>query len=287
MDTRQHNIKMIGFDLDDTALNSNKELTPEVSQAIQDAIKSGITVLPATGRQITGIPPEILAIPGIRYALVANGAAVYDLGAEKRIYSNSMPAEQAKEILEKLRKYNCMITMYTDNKSFSEDFDLDLFEGLITPGTVEYLRTSRNTVPSLEQLLETRFSEVDKFSVHFTDFNERLKAMEYFGAMEEIATSTSIPTNIEINAGSANKGVGLLMLAETLGIGKAEVMAVGDNVNDIEMLKAVGYSVAMKNAPDHVKYAADAVTTKTCDQNGLAEAIRSVMPGGTSLPKAL
>ena len=80
--------------------------------------------------------------------------------------------------------------------------------------------------------------------------------------------------NLEINAEEATKGNALLWLADYLGIPREETMAFGDGENDISMLKAAGIGVAMGNASDQIKEAADEVTL-TNDQDGVAAAIRN------------
>lgn len=80
--------------------------------------------------------------------------------------------------------------------------------------------------------------------------------------------------NLEINAEAATKGNALLWLADHLGIAREETMAFGDGENDISMLKAAGIGIAMGNASDQVKAAADEVTL-TNEQAGVAAAIRT------------
>ena len=79
----KRNIKMIGFDLDGTLLNSNKEISDYTRDVMREAVKQGVIILPATGRPLTGIPKPVMALPGIRYAVTANGARVVDVQEDK------------------------------------------------------------------------------------------------------------------------------------------------------------------------------------------------------------
>ena len=74
-----HRIRLLGIDLDGTLLTMKKELTDAVRAAIEDAIRAGIEVVPVTGRPLTGVPAEVLGIPGIRYVISSNGANTYAL----------------------------------------------------------------------------------------------------------------------------------------------------------------------------------------------------------------
>ncbi|MBQ3760312.1 MAG: HAD hydrolase family protein, partial [Synergistaceae bacterium] len=85
--------------------------------------------------------------------------------------------------------------------------------------------------------------------------------------------TSSVPNNIEINDTKANKGGGLKFLAEYLGIPMSETLAFGDGLNDITMIEAAGIGVAMENAVDEVKAAADYVTLD-CNNDGVAEGIK-------------
>ena len=74
-----HRIRLLGIDLDGTLLTMKKELTGAARAAIEDAIRAGIEVVPVTGRPLTGVPAEVLGIPGIRYVISSNGANTYAL----------------------------------------------------------------------------------------------------------------------------------------------------------------------------------------------------------------
>ena len=73
-------IKTAIFDLDGTLLNRNNEVTLATRQAIARAVEHGVVVVPATGRPLASLPPVVAKLPGIRYAITSNGAAVWDLG---------------------------------------------------------------------------------------------------------------------------------------------------------------------------------------------------------------
>ena len=97
---------MIGLDCDGTLLNDQKELTPYSREVLLKAIEQGIVVLAATGRPVTGIPKEVRELPGIRYALTANGARIVDLKENKVIYESTMPLETAIRILDVFAQYD-------------------------------------------------------------------------------------------------------------------------------------------------------------------------------------
>ena len=73
-------IRLVALDLDGTLLSRNNEVTPATREAIAHAVAHGVAVVPATGRPLASLPPEVAQLPGIRYVITCNGAAVWDLG---------------------------------------------------------------------------------------------------------------------------------------------------------------------------------------------------------------
>lgn len=269
-------IQLIGLDLDGTTLSENKTMTPRVKQAIQTAIQNGIIVMPATGRQLEGIPAEFLEIPGVRYALTANGAMIYDLQEKEILYSDYFTPELAMEIVKYLKDKEIMVTLYQDGNGYTQNLDFSGFEEIISPNLIEYMRSTRKEVEDLETLIQKNGQRLEKFSILFKDPKLRAKTLEELAARGDNCTTSSVKMNLEINTLTANKGSALVALAEKLGIPQSNIMAVGDSGNDIEMLKAVGIGVAMGNASPEVKKVAD-IVTEDCEHDGVAKIIEQVL----------
>ena len=91
----------------------------------------------------------------------------------------------------------------------------------------------------------------------------------------------SMPNDLEIMPRGVDKAVGLSHLAVHLGLDRSQIMAMGDGGNDAAMLRYAGLGVAMKNASDEAKAAADQVLAYTNDEDGVARAIEAVLKHGT------
>lgn len=269
-------IKLIGLDLDGTTLDENKEIRPRVKAAIEKAIEKGIIVMPATGRQLIGIPEEFLSISGVRYVLTANGAMVYDLQEEKELYTDYFTKEVALSMIEYLSDKDILITMYQGGKGYTSNLDFTGYEEILSPKMLEYMKDTRIKVDDLASIVENDSDKIEKFSILFKDPDLRIKTLEELNAREDNCTTSSIHMNLEINTVTANKGDGLVALGEKLGISRDEIMAVGDGGNDVDMIKAVGFGVAMGNATKELKQVADYVTS-SCTEDGVAIAIEKIL----------
>lgn len=268
-----HQIKMIGLDLDGTLLSTKKELLPYTKKVLAEAIEKGIIVLVATGRPYTGIPEELRTFPGIRYALTSNGARILDTEKGEVLIEELLPLENAKKALEILEKYDTLQEVYFDGQGYAQRSKLDnIAKYHKNPYMWEYVRTSRIAVEDIHELIRQERRDMDKLQALFADMDERLEAWKELEQIKELVLVGSLGYNIEINAAGVNKGTGLVKLGKLLGIRREEIMACGDGDNDIDMLREVGFGVAMGNAEENVKRAADYITESN-DEEGVAKAI--------------
>ncbi len=270
-------IKMIGLDLDGTVLTTKKELTPYTKEVLKKAIDAGVVVLPATGRPISGITREFLAIPGVRYALTSNGARILDLETGQVLVESMLSKEKVELLLHLLFDYDALLEIFIDGRSYvrAKEF-ANVYDYYANPSMAEYMINTRNPVEDLFATLKEKGTGVDKVHCIFKHAEDKKEAAEKLKAVSGIVAASSFGPNIEINKEGTDKGVGLLRLGELLGITKDEIMAFGDGMNDYEMLKAVGFSVAMENGNPKVKAIADYITVSN-DEEGVAKAIEKLV----------
>lgn len=272
--TNGYRIRMIGLDMDGTLLTTEKELTEHTREVLREAIDRGVVVLPATGRPLTGIPEEVLKFPGVRYAVASNGARIVDLKENRVIYEDLVPYETGRRVLEICSRYDSMLEIYYDGVGYAEEEKLKhLDEYVPRLPMARYIASSRRPVADVRAMHEERKAPTDKVQALFRTTEECKKAWkEVEKEIPDIEITGALSNNIEVNAKGVNKGRGLLILGQLLGIRREEIMAVGDGSNDIAMLREAGLGVAMENATDEVKAAADVITLSN-DQEGAAAAI--------------
>ena len=278
MDLTHTDIRLIAFDLDGTLLNAAKELTPRNLAALQGAAEKGIYLVPTTGRLFKGMPDFVRSFPFLRYAITINGAAVFDTATGQNLYKAEIPLENAIEIMSYLDQFPIIYDCYKDNTGWMTRSMWDQAE-VFAPNAyyVHSIRTNRKPVPELKEFLKEQGGSVQKIQLFSTDPALRLKLLQDLPhRFEHLAVSSSVSRNVEINHEDANKGAALLGLAAHLGLDRSQVMAFGDGLNDISMIRDAGIGVAMQNAVDEVK-AASSLVTGSCEESGVAQVIEQIL----------
>lgn len=273
-------IKMIGLDLDGTLLTDKKELLPYTMRVLNEAIARGIYVLAATGRPVTAIPEKILHYPGIRYAVTSNGARVIDLQENKVLIEHLLPYDKGIWALKVLRKYDTMQEAFLDGQGYVEKGQLEKIEHYHrNPNMWTYVKDTRKGVEDILAFAEQKHRDFDKVQGIFGSFEKRESAWKELEQEKGLVLVSSVGYNIEINAAGVDKGASLVALGKLLGIKREEIMACGDGENDAAMLREVGFGVAMANAEESAKAAADYVTLSN-EEEGAAKAIEKFALGG-------
>ena len=268
-------IRLIALDLDGTLLGSDKQLSEENASALARAAQEGIEIVPATGRFYRGMPQAIRALPYVRYVISVNGAEVYDVVRRETVCGSEIPWERAVAVMERLDALPVLYDCYQNGWGWMTQALYDqAAQYAANVHSLEMIRNLRTPVPELKACLKERASGVQKIQIFFRDMELRAKMLQALPeAFPDLVVTTSIVNNIEINSREATKGAALQKLARRLEIPIAETVAFGDDRNDISMLEAAGIGVAMGNAENEVKQAADYVTGD-CNDSGVARAIK-------------
>ena len=275
------NIKLIALDLDGTLLNMEKKVPQGNYQALKECEKAGIQIVPTTGRGVGGIPPMIRELPGANYAITTNGAVVADLKNNKAIKTCGLSNEMIQRILNIAKKYHSATDPFIDGRAITEPASIDHMDEFgLSPEMQKLIRDTREVVPNVMEYVKTTGAEAEKVNIFMADLEEREVLRKELMAIPELSISSSMYNNLEVNAKGADKGSALLWLADYLGIDREETMSFGDGENDIPMIQAAGIGVAMENALDTVKAAADMITLKN-DEDGVAAAIRKIIFGSS------
>ena len=258
-------IKLVAMDLDNTLLDSNKQISEHTIEVLKEAIRQGVYIVPATGRIFKSIPEFLRNIEGVRYALCCNGATVYDQYEDKIIYTNHLSADATLRLFEILEKYHCTHDIYQNGQGYMEKRYLDhLSDYNVSGHLLTLVNETRLPVDDLEKHIKENPTGIEKISAFFDDMEERSAATKELIEKNIASVSSALNNNIELNQFGCDKGDGLKHLAAHLGLTMDQVMACGDAGNDTMMIKAAGIGVVMENGREELKEIADFVT-KTND----------------------
>ncbi|MDC7859975.1 sugar-phosphatase [Pantoea ananatis] len=262
-------IKLIAIDMDGTLLNPQHEITPAVKTALNRAREKGVSIVLATGRPFVGIERYLqeldLQADG-QYCISNNGALVHQakdgevvadvtLGFDDYLYVEKL----ARELGVHFQAFD-KSHLYTPNKDISE---FTIHEASLTGIPVRY-RAVEEMDPA------TRFPKLMMIDKPALLDAAIAKLPEQ--AHQTYTILKSAPYYLEILDRRVNKGYGVKMLAEKLGLKAEDVMAIGDQENDLAMIDYAGTGVAMGNAIASVKKIAQFIT-KTNREDGVAHAI--------------
>ena len=263
------NIRLVVSDIDGTLMNRNNQFSERTIRAIEKTIQSGVNFILATGRGPGLIPGPLQQIEGIRYAVVENGAGIWDLAEKKFLYRKKLEHNAAKSMLELLDGTG-YVELFVNGECFIDYKQLrQLPNDFHDQNFVPYFRENHTAVENLVQATEL-LEETEKINFFYLGEAEEKRLLTWLRTQQTFAITSSMDGNVEVQSISENKGRALLQVCEKLSIAPSEVVAFGDGSNDFEMLEAAGMGVAMGNAGEALKTIANAVTDSN-EEDGVAQ----------------
>ena len=280
-------MKLIALDMDGTVLTTDKRVTEGVLKAITDAKNAGHVVMICSGRAHDDLLPYLkekkfpnLPISG------SNGSATCIDG--KMIHQVCMDKDIATQVFNWLDVNQYPFKIYTSKGVFGKSNYLEILKNEIlvaSPKFGDHQMTVENAV-ALEQnypaipielfdkLISDEELEIFKFFVLTLRSEKKQSFKQFLTSISGLMVTSSYPSNIEVMAKDGHKGTGMMQVANYYNIPAEDTVAIGDNFNDVPMLKVAGFSIAMGNAEAEVKELCDVVTL-TNDEDGVAHAIRT------------
>ncbi len=257
-------IKLIAVDLDDTLLDTTIAVSPRTREVIRQAIAQGITVTVATGRMFCSavkIARQLeLDVPIITY----NGAMIKSCLSEEVLYHRPIENDLALDVLNLFRERGWYIQAYIDDTLYVEELNDKAQQYGKLAGVKPYPIGDRLYTITGAPTKLLSIADPDDIGAIWRVVEERFPGRVYI--------AQSKPHYLEMAHPDVNKGKALGFLADKLNITRDEVMAIGDSINDLDMIEYAGWGVAMGNAHERVKAVAQAVTLGN-DEDGVAEAI--------------
>lgn len=267
-----NNYKLIVTDMDGTVLGGDHKITEENMRALKEADERGVKVVFATGRFHDSAKEHVTFLEEVMPIVSSNGAIIKHPITNEVLYCNSIDKDISLKIVETLDNLDLSYQIYTDNeilqkyKTEEEKIKMqDFIKNTFSDKTeIIFKKDLKEDIKDLNIL---------KFNV--MDFERPLlmkEARKEVEKIEGLEVTSSWNDNVEIMNAGSSKGSAVKFLCELLNIDKEEIIAFGDNYNDISMLEYVGMGVAMGNAEEDVKKIASYITESNTE-SGVAKAI--------------
>lgn len=260
--------KALALDLDGTLMDSNKKLSEVNKKAIWKAIDKGTAVILASGRPLFGVEPvadmlELKERGG--YILAYNGGNILDCRTGKLIFSKQIPEECLADICRIAKENKVQPLTYFENKILAEN-DKD-----------EYVIKEAFCNGAEIKVVEDIAAFVDYPVAKLLVVGEHAKLLPVKAALEQLHGNVldiffSEEYFLEIVPKNVAKDEALSALMKILGIDREELIACGDAMNDVSMIKYAGLGVVMANAYENIKQYGDYIAPSN-DDNGVAAVI--------------
>ncbi|WP_440896516.1 HAD family hydrolase [Amphibacillus sp. Q70] len=243
----EKDIKLIALDLDGTLVKNKKDLiTKETLEAIKHAQERGIEVVIATGRN-RSLSLDIANKINSHYLVTLNGGEIWTRSG-KLLKSQPLDRSTVEKVIKIHQQYPSYFWLFSHEKYY------------------------RNELPN-----DYLAQEWLKIGFDVKDDRLREKKKQQLTQLDRIELSNSNLTNMELNPKGVHKASGIQFLLERLELNFEQVLAIGDSMNDLTMLKEAGIGIAMGNAQDIIKEKADWVTQSSGD-HGVSVAIKRFIP---------
>lgn len=260
--------RLIVSDLDGTLLDSNREISQRTKELIKEFTEKGGIFTFATGRMEASVGRYLDYLDVSNPVIIYNGAKVVDIRKNIVLFEELLGYDLAKTALKIAAEYEWDVLLYLDKK---------IFTNKITDVIEEYMLKDGVYCEAVGRLDEFLKCEPTKILI--------IGNPNCFAPyIEKLQKQIDIPLNyvfseynyLEILPEASSKGNALKKLAKSESIPIEQTIAIGDNLNDVSMIKAAGLGVAVENAQEEVKKCADYIT-KGNDDEGVAEVIYKVI----------
>jgi len=259
-------IKMLVLDIDGTIIKKDFTYSKTLHETLLRLQENGVKVVIATGRMHPGAIPLLkelgLHTPIISYqgSMVRNWEENDDI-----LYSKRMTAEQARRVIDFFHSKNVHINAYVNDKLYVEEDDDEI---------KEYVNNRFVDYNVLDDITTIDLSKLDKLLCIENDQEKMAEVVQGLKEIfkDELFIVKSMKQYCEVTHPEATKGKAIEFLCKYWNIDISETMAIGDQDNDIEMIKTAGIGVAMGNGTPNLKKVADFIT-KDVEDDGVVFAV--------------
>lgn len=277
-------IKLIASDLDGTIIDKDNEIYKTNLEAISDINKNKIPFVICTGKTYS-IYQGLSSIFQASYGIFGNGTSIMNLKTGEEIYQSLLDPSSVIKIIKLAKNNNLHVHFYTKNQIVTEELlYLDLRNYRLQKNNIYNNKLEFKIVPDLLKYLSKKETQISNIVISSTGSLEKVQK-EILDKLDVSVLNIKKQGNfkdsiinkeyeyLDIMPRNVSKGNALEILSNHLKINTDEILAIGDNLNDLDMVEKVGLGIAVNNAYSKLKEVADYTTKKNVEQGGFAEAI--------------
>lgn len=267
-------IKMVALDLDGTTLNDVGEISEKTMTTLESAMEQGVHIVICTGRTFQSLPSQLFDLEGLEYVVTSNGAKITRLHDRETVYENNIGEKAVMHIAEILKPAGYSLEVFLKGSAYIAKEEYEVYETCgSTYRDVDYVLRTRTPVTDFFDFIHENRNHIENINISFPKLEDRSVLMEMLKPVENVTLTSSFTHNIEIGGATTSKAEALRYLMGKMGISSAELLAAGDSLNDLEMIRLAGIGVVMANASEEIKAYGDYMTDSN-DKDGVAKVIQ-------------
>jgi Cof subfamily protein (haloacid dehalogenase superfamily) len=266
-------IKLIAIDMDGTLLNNKNEITNNTQKVLKAAKEKGVKIVLTTGRVLKSALYFSNHLGLESYVIACNGGIIVD-NQTNVLFKKPIPKDKMMKIMEIGKEFSVYFHFYNEDTFFTNQYVKEVDEyyssdhGKFTGQSIGFELYEKNS-----EILDRMDLDIYKFLFIDQEQEKLIKLRGKLSKIEDISLSSSWENNVEIMNKGVSKGTAISLLCDKLGINSENVMAIGDNENDLSMVEFAGIGVAMGNGNSILKESADFIAP-TNEEDGVAYAIQ-------------
>lgn len=266
-ETKKKEIRLVAIDLDGTLLDPNSQVTERTDKAVRAVLEKGITVIFATGKTYTAVAPLVERFGIKTPCICVQGLVVYN-GDGKIMHQQVLSPAAARQVITYAEDRGFFVLLYSGARILMRARNEEVEKTLFT----RYHEPVPETIGALQNVLDS--VPINKMAL--VGEPRTVKALRWqlnaqVGNMMRLMQA-GVPQMVEVLPPGTSKGMALKALLKELKVDPEHVLAIGDAENDLEMIQLAGIGVAMGQAEQHVKDAANYVVASNAE-DGAAEAL--------------
>lgn len=276
-------IRLVASDIDGTIIGEDNTITQKNLNAIYDMRKSNIDFTICTGKPYSMVKNFCEDLHA-SYGIFGNGNQIIDLKTGKEIFRKTLSQEEVNVCISLAKKDRLHIHLYTENEVITPELLYMDLRNFILKDSIYHSNLNFKIVPDIEKYIESYHPTI--FKLVISSPSDLLDLKNKLDQKTDLTIYRVKKLNqykdkvidkeyeyLDITPNKTNKSEALNMLSNYLKLSFSEVMAIGDNLNDMDMIQKSGIGVAVANAYDDVKKVATYITKNNVENSGFAEAV--------------